>query len=162
MIMKGDPQQKAKYFLKQWQYLTRNVQQLEAEEKKKASIFFKALKKMKPDDVQLLADRYLRSTEKTNFRYAVGDHMSVKPVSFKVMANTLDMDPKDVQTQMRIIERELGSFIIELSNQAAESQINLEESSLLDMFEDPEERSIMERALQEIEAHRTIKANLLQ
>lgn len=72
-------------------------------EKKKASIFFKALKKMKTADVQLLANRYLKSTERTNFRYAVGDHMSVKPVSFEVMANTLGMEPKDVQTQMRII-----------------------------------------------------------
>ncbi|MFG5501748.1 hypothetical protein ACFJYO_15260, partial [Enterococcus faecalis] len=89
------------------------------------------LQQLEQEEVQLLAERYYKSTEYANMDN-MGQYHTVKPVSFEKIAKTIGREVKALQSQLREIERKLGNFIIEYEEQSKKEN----EDKRIPSFED--------------------------
>ncbi|MFG5564822.1 hypothetical protein ACFJYA_11280 [Enterococcus faecalis] len=123
--------QQAKFALRHWKYYEQNLQGLSYHEKNHAIALFKGLQQLEQEEVQLLAERYYKSTEYANMDN-MGQYHTVKPVSFEKIAKTIGREVKALQSQLREIERKLGNFIIEYEEQSKKEN----EDKRIPSFED--------------------------
>lgn len=105
--------QLAKFSLIHWKYYERNIQGLVRHSKTNALSLFKSLKKLQLEEVQLLAERYYKSENQSNYDRFSGQYQTVIPVSYKNIAETTNGSEKAIQNELRAIERKLGFFIIQ-------------------------------------------------
>lgn len=109
--------QQGKFALRHWNYYEQNLQDLSYHGKNHAIELFKGLQQLEQEEVQLLAERYYKSTEYANMDN-IGHYHTVKPVSFEKIVKTIGGEVKALQSQLREIERQLGNFIIEHEEQS--------------------------------------------
>lgn len=157
-MYKRDPQQVAKYYLRQWGYLERNSHALDGLEKIKAVTFFKVLKSLESSELSLLAERYYYSTDYAKYNELVGDYGTVRTVPYDVMASKLNRSPKELQVELKAVQRKLGETFLRveaiIEREQAIENIQRLEGITVELLHDHYEKEILHKAFQEIANYR--------
>ena len=90
----------AKYYLYKWSYLEKNINNVNQTQQVQAKILFSSLKKLTPDDLKFLADKYRTDTSKG--RTGVKD---------SIMAERYGVGVETYVQQRITIESKLTKFI---------------------------------------------------
>lgn len=104
--------QQGKFALRHWKYYEQHLQELSYHGKNHAIALFKGLQQLEQAEVQLLAERYYKSTEYANID-TMGRYHTVKPIPYNKIVKHTGGEVKTLQSQLREIERRLGKFIID-------------------------------------------------
>ena len=144
--------------MKHWRYYERNIQELQRHAKVSAISLFKGLKQLESDEVKLLAERYYKSEDYTNYNESMGDYSTANPISYKTIADKYNRSEKAIQEELKRIERKLGVLIIEhhdlIEREEAKHSIERLEKNTLNELENYKEREIISKAFQQIKSLR--------
>lgn len=105
--------QLAKRYLTHWKFLEENIEQFSKHDRFRdmAITFFTCLKKMKQEEIALLASRYYNSTVGNLFHYEYDTYSTHKAISYEVIANEYGESEQTIQLRLRGIEKKLGALL---------------------------------------------------
>ncbi len=161
MIKQQREQQRAKFALIRWHYYEEHIQELQYYAKVSAISFFKSLKHLTKEEVNLLAERYYKSSEGANYNEDLGCFKTVIPVPYKIVAEGFKRPQNDIQDTLKQIERKLGALMLqyetEIEKTDAEKSLAQLEAVVMDGLEDFREREIIAKAFKQVALQRIEK-----
>lgn len=102
-----------KFFLSRWKFYEENVEEFSqlSHYYKSAIRFFKCLKMLDRDELELLAQRWYVSNEGNLYSIDYDTYETIKPIPYEVIADIRDETVNEVQVELRRLEKKLGAFL---------------------------------------------------
>ena len=150
-MVRQNPVRVGKSLFKSWQFFEKNIAVLKGVRRENAIFFFKALKQLDSEEIDLVSERYYKSDHPVNFNDFLGVHTGVRPVPFPVLVNKLGVNENQLKQRIRAIEIKLGNSVLD----ARDQQNGISDlSEVVMLFKDPGEIEIINQALAEIQRYR--------
>lgn len=104
-------QSEATFLLKHWRFFEKHFHEFHefSHFHFQAIVLFKELKKLHPEEVLLLSERYYKSTEPTSYSERDHDYLTYKPVSFDILVSRLGKEANTIRKELKAIEKRLGA-----------------------------------------------------
>ena len=95
------------WYLRSWRALIENREKLSPSDRKKASLFFQALKELPKEEIEFLASKYYYSEKGCCFKEEYGNYATYIPITDQEAAVKHDMKPREYAKKRQSVENHL-------------------------------------------------------